>query len=322
MTPLLEPAAAPSVGELLAAVEARAARRAFSVETLGSRVPGIPGDGTEKTLAVDAEHGLVFTWVDRSPERQHEAPRRSGYETALLRVVHEATGRWVGWLSVSYTTRELVESLFPGRFGPLRWAEENLGAMFGFGLTEAGLGSEPTAPELWAAAHRYLGRTPTSAAGAGGSRTPMSPLSLLNLSAADAPADAAILGADLDVCLVAYRTVMERFVTLNAIPFVAYAHVDGEHEADQALAQGHGHPGSLRGSGVGSRMYVLAAQQLAETGRVLMASFTQTPQARRVWDRFCADASVPTREIQVPEGWRTDGAATRAARVLDYHTGT
>ena len=50
----------------------------------------------------------------------------------------------------------------------------------------------------------------------------------------------------------------------------------------------------VRGIGVGRRMYILAAQRLAVTGRVLSESGLQSVLAQNLWGRLGDDPTVPT----------------------------
>lgn len=257
------------------------------------KVPGIPGDGSPVILHVDTARDLTYTWHDRSFDINDAPPRRSGIETSLLTVTR--AGHRLGYLKVSFTTKEHVASLFAS---PFEWADENTGACFGFSFAEEG---HPVSPEkIWATAYTNLRMSPPSLDG----RRVWVP------SPSDAPSDPKVLAAELAVVEKVYAKKMRGFIRTFAVPFVAYSHVDGEFEAQQV-----GHPGSLRGEGVGRMMYLLAAQQLATTGRVLRASGNQTPEASALWQRLVSDPEVPTRKSRVTY-YRTGEASTRWC--IDY----
>lgn len=265
--------ARPSIADLRAAWEAKV-RAEFTPQ-----VPGLPGDGTPVVLHHDQARDLTYTWHDRSPDTQDAAPRESGMETSLLAVTH-AQHR-VGYLRVSFTTKALLDHLFPT---PFHWAEANTGAAFGFGYGEV------SDAQVWAVAHQNLGMLPAS----WGGRRPATACSWV-MDPRGAPADPAVLAADLKVVEAVYARQMRGYLSTYRNPFVAYAHVDDIGDANRA---GPGHPGGLRGTGVGTAMYVLAAQHLAATGRFLIGSGIQSDDAEALWARLVANPAVPTRRTR------------------------
>lgn len=262
-------------------------------------VPGLPGDGAPVILHTDTQRGLTYTWYDRSPDIQDASPRESGMETSMLTVTHGH--HRVAYLRVSFTSKAILDDLFKS---PFHWADENTGASFGFDY------AEPTDAKVWAAAYENLSVLPPSWNGtrpAGASRWVMDPK--------DAPTDPTVLAADLDVAAKMYAAQMRGFLSTYKNPFVAYSHVDDEWDAQRA---GDGHPGNLRGTGIGSTMYILAAKHLATTGRFLISSGIQTPEAEALWARLAANPQVATRRTRRTY-YRTGKTQTYWA--LDYTRG-
>ena len=242
-------------------------------------VPGLPGDGAPVILHHDTDRDLTYTWHDRSTDIADASPRESGIETSLLTVTHR--GHRVGHLRVSFTNKAILDTTFES---PFHFADQTTGTHFGFDYGDV---CDAT---VWATAHEDLKVLPASWNGTrpeGASRWVMDPK--------DAPTDPAVLAADLKVVAQAYTKQMRGFLNTFKAPFVAYAHVDDQWDAQRA---GEGHPGNLRGTGVGRTMYVLAAQHLATTGRTLVGSSIQTDEAQGLWNRLVADPTVPTRRTK------------------------
>lgn len=263
----------------------RAAYRAKVAAEFDPKVPGLPGDGAPVVLHTDHHRGLTYTWFDRSTHRADASPRESGMETSLLAVTHGE--HQVAHLRVSFTTTALLNHLFAS---PFEWADADGGACFGFRSARHFDGPAPSKAHIWATAFRDLRTYPPSWGGkrpAGACAWGMDPK--------DAPTDETVLDTDLNSAAVVYRKRMQAMARTYRNPFVAYAHVDDEWDAQRA---GEGHPGSLRGTGVGRAMYLLAAQHLATTGRFLIASGTQTNHAEALWARLIADPTVPTRQTR------------------------
>ena len=274
-------------------------RRQYRAQVLANftpAVPGLPGNGAPVILHEDTERALTYTWHDRSTDIADAGPRESGMETSLLTVTHGP--HRVGYLRISFTNRAILDATFPD---PFHFADETTGASFGFKYGTV------TPATVWATAHQDLNLLPASWNGkrpAGASRWAMDPK--------DAPTDPAVLAADLKVAARAYAKQMRGFLNTFKAPFVAYSHVDNQFDAQ---ASGDGHPGNLRGTGVGRTMYLLAAQHLATTGRPLLASGIQTSEAQALWGRLVADPAVPTRRTKRTY-YRTGKASTMWC--LDY----
>lgn len=265
----------------------RARREADLLATFDPRVPGIPGDGSPVVLHIDSERGLTYTWYDISRRLQDFQSRERGYLVSRLAVTYrtpQGADIEVAYLNVTHTTKELVTDECPT---PFHWADENTGATYGFGFA-AEDGTTVSPEKIWATAYTHLsseiGRPPsmTGRHGWGG------------YSADQAPTDPAVLAAELKVAEDYYAKMMRGFVRHLSTPFVDYSHVDGDLDALRTP----GHPGNLRGTGIGRHMYLLAAQHLATHDKILRASGCQSDQARTLWSRLVADPSVPTRKTR------------------------
>lgn len=265
----------------------RAQREADLLAAFDPTVPGIPGDGSPIVLAVDEERHLTYTWYDISRRPQDFQSRERGYLVSRLAVTcRTETGVdiEVAYLNVTHTTKELVATECPT---PFHWADENTGAHYGFDFA-AEDGATVGPEKIWATAYTHLSseigrpRSVTGHHGWGG------------YSADQAPTDPAVLAAELNVAEEHYAKIMRGFVRFLSVPFVDYAHVDNDRDAQRVP----GHPGNLRGTGIGYRMYLLAAQHLATHNKILRASGCQTEQAQALWARLVADPAVPTRRTR------------------------
>lgn len=280
-------------------VARRAAREAELLASYDPNVPGLPGDGTPMVVHTDPDRGLTYTWHDLSPRPQDFNSLERGYLVSRLAVTH-ASGHEVGHLNVTSTTRDLLAAVFAT---PFHWADENTSASFGFRWA-AEDGKEVSRAKIWATAVNHLRLVPTEVATRRWTYGP-----------ADAPADPADLDADLAVAEKAYARQMRGFARFLSTPFVDYAHVDDAYDAARA---GTGHPGSLRGTGVGRAMYLVAARHLAATrGMVLRASGLQSEQAPGLWARLVADPAVPTRRTRVTY-WQPGTKHTGTYWCIDY----
>lgn len=284
--------------------ERRAAWAAEARAKYTPKVPGIPGDGTPLTLHRNPHaahgHGLTYTWHDRSPDLADASPRESGIETSLLTATTD-TGTRVAHLRVSFTTRELLAETFPT---PFHWADENTGATFGFRW------DTPTPAHLWVRAHEATRTLPASWDGKNRAKS-------WSVQNHDVPEDPAVIDADLAVLAAHYRRQMSGFLRSHKTPFVAYSHVDNAYDAHRATAEGRTHPGDLRRTGVGTTLYVLAAQQLATTGRILRASGNRSPEADALWASLIANPTIATRKTR--HTYYLTGKTT-TGWCLDYRT--
>lgn len=274
-------------------------------------VPGI-GDGTPVVLAVDTDRHLTYTWYDQSPRTQDWHSRERGFLVSRLSVTYQTpamaaagkSGFEVAYLNLTHTTPELVASLFAN---PFRWADENTSASFGYRYRD-----EVTPQQEWASAYSDL-------------RYEMTPPSAKDkrcwgaYSASDAPTDPAVLAAELAAAAKVYATRMRGFTRWLATPSVDFSHVDSTFEADRSPHAEH--PGSLRGTGIGRRMYLLAAQHIAQRGKVLRASGLQSDEAQAMWQRLVADPTVPTRRTQNTY-YRPAEQRTKTYWCIDYTRST
>lgn len=273
-------------------------------------VPGL-GDGAPVVLAVDTDRHLTYTWRDQSPRVQDWNCRESGYIVSRLSVTYQTPemaqagtpAREVAYLNTTSTTPELVASLFPT---PFHWADENTSASFGFRYKD-----EVSPQEIWAAAYTHLRRefTPPSAQG---SRCWGA------YSASDAPTDPDVLAAELAVVEKHFARQMRGFIRCLTMPFVDYSHVDGDPGFAFGFTYGEDHPGPLRGTGIGRRMYELAAQHLAAArGTALRGSGLQSDEAQGLWSRLVADPTVPTRKTQMTF-YKPTAEQTKTYYCIDY----
>lgn len=279
--------------------ERREDRHARLLARFGGPVPGLPGDGTPTVLHVDTERSLTYTWHDQSPRLQDIGSRESGFLVSRLSVAHD--GIEVAYLNITSTTPELLADTFAS---PFEWACENTGACFGFERAREE-GREVSPERIWAVAYSNLGMTPPSAAHrrSWGSYAP-----------SEAPSDPSVLAAELAVVEKVYAKQMRAFARWLSTPFVDYSHVDDDFDADRKP----GHPGSLRRTGVGRTMYVLAARHLAATrGKVLRASGCQTDHAQGLWAALHADPALPTRATRVTF-YKPTATPTQTYLCLDY----
>lgn len=70
----------------------------------------------------------------------------------------------------------------------------------------------------------------------------------------------------------------------------------------------------LRGKGYGTAMYVYAARRLAQDGKVMKASGVQSPEAKRLWDRF--QARFPNNVNPLTE--KNQQGTKRLSLVMDF----
>jgi hypothetical protein len=264
------------------------------------KVAGIPGDGSGIVLHTDPERSLTYTWYDISRRRQDYLSRERGYLVSRLSVTftrHDGTDIEVAGLNVTHTTQAMVDEVFET---PFHWADENTTAIFGFAWND-----EVSPQKVWATAYNNL-----SGQIQPGTAQPTQGWAH-SYSASDAPHDPDVLAAEIQAAAEVYAKRMRRFVRYLSTPFVDYAHVDSDFEAERV----EGHPGNLRGTGIGYRMYVLAAQHLATHKKVLRASGLQSPEAQHLWERLVADPEVPTRKCR-PTYW--DGGPNKTSWCIDY----
>lgn len=252
--------------------------------TLGL-VPGLPSSTTPRSLdpasyaryADSCLNGLTFTWFDRSPLGLDTSPRADGVETAMLAVTYDDL--LVAELRVSFTTPELLDEVF---CRPLAFAEAHLG--WTLGLHDAPWRTAPiTAQELWAAAHRHAHKPPLSLRHQSGA----SPWSL---SAEDAPADPTVLERDLAELEGPVRESMVAFLDCFRHPFVAWSSVNRRGDVTWP-------------AGLGSVMYLLAADQVATWGRTLRGSSLCSDSAQGLWGRLRRVAGDRVGEVASPN-WR------------------
>lgn len=109
----------------------------------------------------------------------------------------------------------------------------------------------PTDSELWetAARHKAIERLPPA-----WKHTPTVP-------------DADTVAVDLAAAAATFEAERRMWVDCFLVPFVAYAHVDDGY----------------RRRGLGTRLYLETARELAATGRILRASGIQTGDAKALW---------------------------------------
>lgn len=292
--PVTTPVTVPVVAQPAARTQSRREKYADFTDLPAGFDPSVPGlgDGNPVILAVDEDRHLTYTWRDQSPRVQDWNSRESGYVVSRLSVTYQtpqmvAAGiapREVAYLNTTSTTPELVASLFPT---PFHWADENTSASFGFRWKD-----EVSPQEIWAAAYTHLRRdmTPPSAVGnrCWGA-----------YSASDAPEDARVLASELATVEKHFARQMRGFIRCLSMPFVDYSHVDGDPGYAFGYTYDEHHPGPIRGTGIGYRMYVLAARHLAATrGTALRGSGLQSDEAQALWTRLIADPDVPTRKTQ------------------------
>ena len=278
--------------------ERRDARHLALLSQYGSGpVPGLGGDGTPVVLHTDTDRGLTYTWSDQSLRPQDIVSRERGYLVSRLSVTHGDIE--VAYLNVTSTTKEIMADTFAT---PFEWADENTGASFGFRYRD-----EVTPQHIWATAYENL-KYEIPPASTTGRRTWGA------YSDSEAPTDPRVLAAELATAAKVYTKQMRSMVRFLSTPFVDFSHVDSQFDADRIV----GHPGNLRGTGIGKTMYVLAARHLAATrGQVLRASGCQSEEAQALWQRLAADKDLPVRRTRCTF-WMPTKDQTQTYLCLDY----
>lgn len=223
-----------------------------------------------------AARGLTWRWFDQSEELKDTGLHKA-IGIAKLEALDPASGQVAGYLKVSYTTAELLDEISPTL---LHWPVTHGGWQLDF--------DDPAS--LWAAAHLYASRTPTSTR-----RAPWS------LSRDNAP-DPATIAADLDDLVASCRFAERRqqWLAWAVNPWVDYSRV-----YDPWL-----------GRGVGTALYVTAARQLARAGTFLRASSCQSDSALQVWDRLAA-GPWPVGTVTLAGGY---GQEPQTYRTLDFRS--
>lgn len=92
-----------------------------------------------------------------------------------------------------------------------------------------------------------------------------------------APTDEKVLDKELDQLREEYAKDMNNFVSDHSEPTIDYSEVNP----------------SLRGSGVGSALYIYGARMLARDGHRLRGSGVQSDSAQELWKRFAANEKLP-----------------------------
>jgi hypothetical protein len=233
------------------------------------------------TPVVFLEDGnLTFYWHDQSPDKSDLGPLRSGLTTSKMAVSRD--GHEIGYVKASYITQESLDRLYPRT---LPYLDMIRGWSIGYDWDH-----DLTPEKIWERAHRY---GPMGWKGAPPCPDPSGPEYEAGISALEKP----------------YLKDFKLWQAWTRIPFVAYSQV-----LDTRGLERKGIPGpSLRGTGLGTRLYELAARRLAEDGRVLAASGLQTPEAQAVWARMTA-AGYPIRTDTTPHR----PGMKRSRLVLDY----
>lgn len=205
--------------------------------------------------------GRRVLWHEVSPRKMDLYPRQDkAYETSMLEVLDDSDQQ-IAYLAVSFTTRELAAQVYPR---PLAYANSH-GWCLNF--------DDPA--KVWVHAHLH-GHVRPASMRAGG----ISPRSY-QLSELDLPADPSVIEADLTALDAQYADELACWIEFTLVPSVAYAHVEPD----------------LQRQGIGTQMYLLAARQLARTGRVLRASGLQSNSAQHLWRSLQANPDVPTGTI-------------------------
>lgn len=261
-------------------------------------VPGI-GDGTPVILATDEQRRLTYTWYDQSPRKQDWHSRERGFLVSRLSVTYTpADGSApveVGYLNVTHTTPELVADVFPT---PFHFADENTSASFGFRYR-----NEVTPADMWATVYTHLRRELRAPSAA--DKTCWGAY-----SKSDAPTDPDVLANELATAEKVYARQMRGFVRWLSNPFVDYSKVK------HTMTDENGHH-LTHGAGIGTRMYLLAAQHLAARGKVLRGSGIQTGHAQGLWQRLVTDPAVPTRKTRITF-YKPTAEQTSTYWCLDY----
>lgn len=280
----------------------RAERHQQLLDSFNPVVPGLPGDGSGVVLHRDTTRGLTYTWYNLSRRPQDFQSLTGGHIVSRLAVTYRTEAGEdieVAYLNVTHSTKELLASL-PSIF---HWAEENSAASFGLGMA-AEDGRTVSDERIWAGGYTHLDVEPPSMRGQRHWGT---------FSESQAPTDPTVLAQEIEFLAATFRKQQRGFLRCLSTPFVDYSHVDSEREALRTP----GHPGNLRGTGIGRSMYLLAAQHLASMGKILRASGLQSQDAEGLWQRLVADPEIPTRRTQVT-WYRSVAKRTTTYWCLDY----
>ena len=234
--------------------------------------------GKSEIIHTDPELGLTYVWHDMSPDEEDKYPREKAIETSLLEVLDKDQNR-IAYLRISFTNDEIMQSTF---HRPLAWAEENKGWNIGWQTNKMderqGKPVEAISEQtIWAKAHRSASISPPSR------NTNGAQLASYNVMPEHAP-DEATMQKEIAAIEKPLAKEMKTWAKKVESPFVAYSNVNEEDS--------QGNP--LRGTGVGTAMYIIAAKQLGKTGRVLGASGLQSEYAQTLWSRFAKNPKVQT----------------------------
>lgn len=236
---------------------------------------------------IDTPEGPVaVVWLENSPKpRDQNAVTQDGMRLNYLGFYHPGTQDYLGYVKMIFVDEETKKAAFgEDELAPYRWGERYAGGLY----------VDLPAPEEWAASseeekdefRRELWRAATRESGEGimheGEWIPP-----YRMSDAYIPANPERIKHDLDTLhaprFLKRQQEQEEYFKL---PFVDFSRMEDP----------------LKGKGYGSAAYVYTARRLAQEGKVLRASGTQSGEAQTTWGRFRARFADNVKTVYLKDG--------------------